>query len=152
MSIVCVGKIKEAYLVEGMKEYGKRLSRYCKLHVIEVADEKTPEKASEKEAGLIKRMEGERLLRHLKEDAFVIVLEIDGEILDSVEFAKKMEDIALRRSGCIQFVIGGSLGLHETVTKRADMRLSFSKFTFPHQLMRLILLEQIYRAYKKRFA
>lgn len=148
ISVVCVGKIKEKFYRDALEEYSKRLSRYCKFEILEVADEKTPEGAGVMEEDGIKRREGERILARLKEDAYVITLEILGERLDSPAFAGLLEQIALRGKSHIQFVIGGSLGLHESVSVRADKKLSFSDMTFPHQLMRVILSEQIYRGYR----
>lgn len=148
ISILCVGKIKEKYLRDGIAEYTKRLSRYCKLDVIEVADEKTPDGASETVENQIKNLEGEKLLKHIKDDDYVIALAIVGKMLDSVELSKQMESLGIRGIRHIVFVIGGSLGLSDAVLKRADYKLSFSKMTFPHQLMRMILLEQIYRGYR----
>ncbi len=148
ISIVCVGKIKEKFYRDALEEYGKRLSRYCRLEILEVADEKTPEGAGAAREEQIRRREGERILARLKEDAFVITLEIAGEKMDSPAFAGMLEQIGLSGRSHIQFVIGGSLGLHEEVSARADKRLSFSDMTFPHQLMRVILSEQIYRGYR----
>lgn len=148
ISVVCVGKIKEKYYTLAIEEYSKRLSRYCKLNIIEVADEKTIENASEGQANLIKEKEAERILKNIPEDAFVITLEIAGKSLDSEELADKINNITVNGKSHIVFVIGGSMGLHQSVSKRADFKLSFSKMTFPHQLMRVILLEQIYRAFK----
>lgn len=148
VQICCVGKIKETYFQGAVQEYTKRLSRYCKVEITEVMDEKTPDGASEALEEQIKEKEAERLLRVLKEDAFVCVLAIDGKMLDSVELSQKLDKLGVDGVSHIQFVIGGSLGLHESILKRADMKLSFSKMTFPHQLMRVILLEQIYRAFK----
>lgn len=148
VQICCVGKIKETYFQGAVQEYTKRLSRYCKVEITEVMDEKTPDGASEALEEQIKEKEAERLRRVLKEDAFVCVLAIDGKMLDSVEFSQKLDKLGVDGVSHIQFVIGGSLGLHESILKRADMKLSFSKMTFPHQLMRVILLEQIYRAFK----
>lgn len=148
VQICCVGKIKETYFQGAVQEYMKRLSRYCKVEITEVMDEKTPDGASEALEEQIKQKEAERLLRVLKEDAFVCVLAIDGKMLDSVELSRKLDKLGVDGVSHIQFVIGGSLGLHESILKRADMKLSFSKMTFPHQLMRVILLEQIYRAFK----
>lgn len=148
ISILCVGKIKEKYLKDGIAEYAKRLSRYCKLDIIEVADEKTPDGASEIVETQIKNLEGDKLLKHIKDDDYVIALALDGKMLDSVELSKKMESLGIRGISHLVFVIGGSLGLSDSVLKRADYKLSFSKMTFPHQLMRMILLEQIYRGYR----
>lgn len=144
--IDCVGKVKERYLRDGMEEYLKRLGRYGKICVTEVADEKTPDKASDALELQIKQQEGQRLLRHIREDDYVIALAIDGKMLDSVELSAFMDELGVRGAGRIVFVIGGSLGLSREVLERADYKLSFSKMTFPHQLMRMILLEQIYRA------
>lgn len=148
ISIVCVGKIKEKFYRDAMEEYLKRLSRYCRTEILEVADEKTPENASPAEEEQIKRREGERLLSKLKDDAYVITLEITGSKVDSPAFSNLLEQIGISGKSHIQFVIGGSLGLHEIVSAKADKKLSFSDMTFPHQLMRIILCEQIYRGYR----
>lgn len=148
ITLITVGKVKEKYFRDAIAEYEKRLSKYCKLEIVEVADEKTPDKASAVEEELIKVKEAERILKYIKEDAFVYTLEILGQKLDSPAFAKQIENIGISGKSHIQFVIGGSLGLHESVSKRADRKLSFSDMTFPHQLMRVILLEQVYRAYR----
>lgn len=144
-TVVCVGKIKEKFYAQAVEEYVKRLSRYGKTEIIEVADEKTPEQASETVNRMIKDKEGERILAQIKEDTYVIALAIEGQMLDSEELAEKMEKLAISGISHIVFVIGGSLGLSQKVMKRADYHLSFSRMTFPHQLMRVILLEQIYR-------
>ena len=150
MKITCVvvGKIKEKYFTDAIKEYSKRLSRYCKLEIVELADEKTPDGASEAEELAIREKEGERILKALKDDTYVIALAIEGKMLDSVELSKKIESLGISGTSHIAFVIGGSLGLSRAVMARADYRLSFSKMTFPHQLMRVILLEQIYRSFR----
>lgn len=148
ITILSVGKVKEKFYREAIEEFSKRLSRYCKLEIIEVADEKTEEAASDTEIRMIKDKEGERLLKHIKEDAYVICLCIEGKQLDSEELSDKMQKLAVQGTSHICFIIGGSLGLADAVIKRADFKLSFSKMTFPHQLMRVILLEQIYRAYR----
>ena len=148
ISIVCVGKIKEKFYRDAIDEYAKRLSRYCKLEILEVPDEKTPDNASEAEEAQIKKKESERILCKIKEDAYVITLEILGKKMDSPSFGQVLEKAALSGKSHIQFVIGGSLGLHEEVSKRADLKISFSDMTFPHQLMRVILCEQIYRGYR----
>ncbi|WP_343210380.1 23S rRNA (pseudouridine(1915)-N(3))-methyltransferase RlmH [Anaerolentibacter hominis] len=149
ITILCVGKIKEAYFTGGIREYEKRLSRYCKLDIIEVADEKTPDGASEAQETAIRRKEGERLLKQLKdENAYVIALAIEGKQRDSLEFARLIDELGIRGVSHLVFIIGGSLGLDEAVLARADEKLSFSNMTFPHQLMRVILLEQIYRGYR----
>lgn len=148
ITIVTVGKIKEKYLRDAVDEYTKRLSKYCRLEIIQVADEKTPENASETVENQIRQKEGERILKYLKEDAYVITLEIGGKMLDSVEFSKKIENLGIQGKSHLIFVIGGSIGLGQEVLKHSDYGLSFSKMTFPHQLMRVILLEQIYRGYR----
>ena len=148
ITLITVGKIKEKYLKDAIAEYSKRLSKYCKLEVIEVADEKTPDQASENVEQQIRKKDGERILRYVKEDAYVITLEIGGTMLDSVAFAKKIETLGVQGKSHIIFIIGGSIGLGEDVLKRSDYGLSFSKMTFPHQLMRVILLEQVYRSYR----
>lgn len=148
ITILCVGKIKESYLKDGIAEYSKRLSRYCKLEIQEVADEKTPDRASLNLENQIKDTEGARMQRYIPDDAWVIALAIDGKQLDSIALAKEIQQIGVRSIGHIIFVIGGSLGLSDDILRRADYRLSFSKMTFPHQLMRMILLEQIYRSYR----
>lgn len=148
ITIIAVGKIKEKYYRDALAEYGKRLGRYCKLEMIEVEDEKTPDKASAAEEEQIREKEAERILKYVKDEAYVVTLEIAGRMLDSVEFAEKIEKLGVRGISHMQFIIGGSLGLHTKVCGRADMAVSFSKMTFPHQLMRVILTEQIYRSYR----
>lgn len=143
-----VGKVKEKYFRDAIAEYTKRLSRYCKLEIIEVADEKTPDKASETEEEQIKQKEADRILKNIREDSYCIALVIEGKKMDSVSLARNIERLGLNGKSNIVFVIGGSLGLHQSVLKRADEKLSFSDMTFPHQLMRVILLEQIYRSYR----
>lgn len=144
-TVLCVGKIKEKFYTQAVEEYVKRLSRYGKTEIVEVADEKTPDQASEAINRMIKEKEGERILAQIKDESYVIALAIEGTMLDSEGLAEKMEKLALSGTSHIVFVIGGSLGLSEKVMKRADYHLSFSRMTFPHQLMRVILLEQIYR-------
>ena len=148
ITLLTVGKIKEKYLKDAIAEYSKRLSKYCKLEIIEVADEKTPDNASEVVENVIRDKEGERLLKYVKDDAFVITLEIKGKMMTSEELAEKIDTLGIRGVSHIMFIIGGSIGLWEDVIKRSDFALSFSKMTFPHQLMRVILLEQIYRSYR----
>jgi 23S rRNA (pseudouridine1915-N3)-methyltransferase len=148
ITLVTVGKIKERFFADAIKEYEKRLSRYCRLEIVQVSDEKTPEKASEAKARQIREREGERILAQLKEGAYVIALAIEGKMASSEELAKKLEKLGITGKSQVVFVIGGSLGLSEAVLKRADEQLSFSRMTFPHQLMRVILLEQIYRSYR----
>ena len=148
ITLVTVGKIKEKFFEDAIKEYSKRLSRYCKLEILQVADEKTPEGASEAVELQIKEKEGQRILSLIRDDAYVIALAIEGKMLDSEELAERIEKLGVSGISQIVFVIGGSLGLSAQVMKRADYALSFSRMTFPHQLMRVILLEQIYRAYR----
>lgn len=148
IDIICVGKIKESYLKAAIQEYEKRLSKYCRLRILEAADEKTPDKQSKALDEKIRQTEAERLLKFINQTAYVIALEIQGKMLDSVELAQEIEHAGIHGISDIQFVIGGSLGLHPLICKRADLKLSFSKMTFPHQLMRVILLEQIYRSYR----
>ena len=148
INIVCVGKIKEKYLKLGIDEFKKRLTKYCKLDVIELDDEKAPENLSDKEMLMIKDKEGKKILSKVKANSYVIALAIDGKNLSSEELADTMSKLAVRGNSHITFIIGGSLGLSDEVLSRADYKLSFSKMTFPHQLMRLILLEQVYRAYR----
>ena len=146
ITILTVGKIKEKYLRDAIAEYSKRLSRYAKLEIIEVADEKTPDSASETVETNIKNKEAERLLKYIRDDAYLITLEIKGKQLTSEELAQKIDTLGVQGTSHIIFAIGGSLGLGEEVLKRSNYALSFSKMTFPHQLMRVILLEQIYRS------
>ena len=148
IDVLCVGKIKERYLRDAIDEYSKRLRRYCKLRIIEVADEKTPDNASAAQEEQIKAKEGERLSKHIHDGAYVIALAIEGKMLSSPALANKLNALALQGSSHIQLIIGGSLGIDASILKRADMLLSFSPMTFPHQLMRVILLEQVYRAFK----
>lgn len=148
ITILAVGKVKEQFYRQAVEEFEKRLNRYCKLEIIEVADEKTPDHASKLQEAQILAKEGERLLKHIKEDAWVCALAIEGNMLDSVELSRQIEQIGISGKSHIQFIIGGSLGLSDSVLKQADFKLSFSKMTFPHQLMRVILLEQIYRSYR----
>lgn len=148
ITLVTVGKIKEKYLRDAVAEYVKRLSKYCKLEIIEAADEKTPDHASETVEKTIRTKEAERILRYIREDAFVITLEIPGKQLSSEELAEKIETLGVQGKSHIIFVIGGSIGLGKEVLDRSDYALSFSKMTFPHQLMRVILLEQIYRSFR----
>ena len=148
INIVCVGKIKEKYLKLGIDEFKKRLSKYCKLEIIELEDEKAPENLSDKEMLMIKEKEGKKILSKIKDNSYVIALAIDGTNLSSEELAETINKLGVRGISNITFVIGGSLGLSDEVLSRADYKLSFSKMTFPHQLMRLILLEQVYRAYR----
>jgi 23S rRNA (pseudouridine1915-N3)-methyltransferase len=148
ITILCVGKIKEKFYRDAIAEYGKRLGRYCKLSFVEVADEKTDENASQAQIDLVKQKEGERLLAAMKDDGYCICLAIDGQAPDSVALSRKIERLGVEGKSHLYFVIGGSLGLSDDVLGRADYKLSFSKMTFPHQLMRVILLEQLYRSFR----
>ena len=148
ITILAVGKVKEKYFTGAIQEYSKRLGRYCKLEIIEVADEKTPDKASPREEELIREKEGTRLQKYIREDAYVIALAIDGKQTSSEGFARKLDQLGIQGQSYIIFVIGGSIGLAPEILNRADELLSFSQMTFPHQLMRVVLLEQVYRAYR----
>lgn len=148
IQIICIGKLKEKYWTEAIAEYSKRLSRFCSLEIIELKEARLPEKASQAEEETVKIEEGKSILKVIKDGTFVITLEILGKQLSSPELAEKLESLSLEGKSNIAFVIGGSLGLSSEVSKRADYKLSFSKMTFPHQMMRVILLEQIYRAFK----
>lgn len=148
ISIITVGKLKEKYLKQGIAEYTKRLSSYAKIDIIELADEKAPENLSETDMFIVKQKEGERILAKISSDTHVIALAIEGSMKTSEQLAENLDRLATYGKSKIAFVIGGSLGLSEDVMKRANETLSFSKMTFPHQLMRLILVEQIYRAFR----
>jgi 23S rRNA (pseudouridine1915-N3)-methyltransferase len=148
ITVVAVGKIKEKFFADAVSEYRKRLGRYCKLEILQVADEKTPDGVSEALEKQIKDREGERILSHIRDGEYVFALAIEGKMMSSEEMAQKMERLGVEGRSQVVFVIGGSLGLSEAVLRRADEHLSFSKMTFPHQLMRVILLEQIYRSYR----
>lgn len=148
ITILCVGKIKETFYRQAMDEFAKRLSKYCKFEVIEVADEKTPDNASEVMEDQIKEKEALRLIDKLKEDAYVFTLEIKGKKYTSESFAETIQKITIQGKSHLVFIIGGSLGLHTSVLKYSQQSISFSDMTFPHQLMRVILTEQIYRAFR----
>lgn len=148
ISLICVGKLKEKYLTAGVEEYVKRLGRYCNLEIFELADEKTPDHSSDALEEIIKQREGERILKVIKEDSYCIALAIEGVQLTSEQLAQKIDALGVSGTSHISLIIGGSLGLSKEVLARVDYKLSFSKMTFPHQLMRMILLEQIYRAYR----
>lgn len=148
IKIITVGKLKEKYLVDGIKEYTKRISGYADIEMIEVADERIPDKASLAEETMVKVKEGRKILDKVKQDDYMILLDVSGKEMDSVAFSKHIENCMVNGKSMIDFVIGGSLGHGEEVLSRANVRLSFSPMTFPHQLMRLILVEQIYRAFK----
>ena len=148
ITVITVGKIKEKYLKDAIAEYSKRLSKYCKLEIVEVTDEKTPDNASGVMEDSIRSKEAERILKYIKDDAFVITLEINGKQLTSEELADKIDKLGVQGTSHIIFVIGGSIGLGKEVLAKSNYALSFSKMTFPHQLMRVVLLEQIYRSYR----
>lgn len=150
ITLITVGKIKEKYFTDAIAEYSKRLSRYCKLEIVEVTDEKTPDGASEGLENQIKEKEGERILAKIPDGSYVVALAIEGKQLSSEELADKMEKWNVMGVSHLVFIIGGSLGLTPKVLSRADFKLSFSPMTFPHQLMRVILLEQIYRSFRIR--
>ena len=148
ITVITVGKLKEKYLKDAIAEYSKRLSKYCKLEIVEVADEKTPDNASEFVEDSIRSKEAERILKYVKDDAYIITLEIGGKQLSSEELAEKIDKLGVQRTSHIIFIIGGSIGLGKEVLQKSNYALSFSKMTFPHQLMRVILLEQVYRSYR----
>ncbi|WP_249029121.1 23S rRNA (pseudouridine(1915)-N(3))-methyltransferase RlmH [Tannockella kyphosi] len=148
VKVITIGKLKEKYLLEGIKEYTKRLQAYTKIEYIEVSDESIPDKCSDATAQMIKEKEGFKVLSKIKQDDYVIVLDVQGKQIDSLELSNKMEQCMINGKSTIVFVIGGSLGHAKDILNRADFSLSFSKMTFPHQLMKLILVEQIYRAFK----
>ena len=148
ITIISVGKLKEKYLKDAIAEYSKRLTRYCKIDIIELQDEKTPDNASEKEEELIKEKEGKAILSKIKENAFVIAMDLKGKQLTSEEFADFIGNQGVIGNSNIVFIIGGSLGISQEVIKRANQKICFSKMTFPHQLFRVMLLEQIYRGFR----
>ncbi len=148
IQIICIGKLKEKYWTDAVAEYMKRLGRYCNIEIVELKEAKLPANASEADEENVKIEEGHSILKSIKDDTYVITLEILGKQLTSPELADKIEELSLTGRSNVAFVIGGSLGLSGEVSKRADYKLSFSKMTFPHQMMRVILLEQIYRGFK----
>lgn len=148
IKLITVGKIKEKYIKDAISEYSKRLRAYCRLNIYEVSDEKTKEGASDNEIEVVLKKEAERILKHISESDYIIVLSIDGDNMDSVEFANMINNLGINSISNICFIIGGSLGLHKDIVEKGNMCLSFSNMTFPHQLMRVILLEQIYRGYR----
>lgn len=148
INIVCVGKIKENFLKSAIDEYSKRLGKYCNLNIIELVDEKIPNNASEKEQLIVKEKEGQNILNNIKKDSYIICLDLKGKQYTSEEFSEKLENISLNYNSSITFVIGGSLGISNSVLSVANELISFSKMTFPHQLFRVFLLEQIYRGFK----
>lgn len=148
ITVISVGKLKEKYLKDAIAEYAKRLGKYCKLELLEVADEKIPENAGNAAEESVRAKEGERILKFVRDDVYIITLEIDGAQLSSERLAERIENLGIQGRSHIIFIIGGSIGLGEEVRGRSDFALSFSKMTFPHQLMRVILLEQIYRSFR----
>ena len=148
IKIICVGKLKEKYLKDAIAEYAKRLSRFCTFEVCELNDEKIPDNASEAECRKVLSTEADAILKHVSKDSYVVALCVEGKPMSSEDFAKKISSVTLSGKSTIDFIIGGSLGLDDVVKNRSDLKLSFSSFTFPHQLMRLILAEQVYRAFK----
>lgn len=148
IAIISVGKLKEKYLKMGIEEYTKRLGSYAKIDLIEVADEKAPENLSDADMEIVKKKEGERILAKIGVDTYVIALAIDGKMKSSEQLADDLQSLMTYGRSKVAFVIGGSLGLHEDVMKRSDEKLSFSKMTLPHQLMKLVLVEQVYRAFR----
>lgn len=148
ITVVCIGKLKEKYWVEAIKEYSKRLSKYCTLTIDELKEERLPDNASSADEEAVKAAEGRSILKKIKKDAYVITLEIKGKALTSEQLAEKIDSLGLEGKSDVVFVIGGALGLSEEVSRRADFKLSFSAMTFPHQMIRVFLLEQIYRAFK----
>jgi 23S rRNA (pseudouridine1915-N3)-methyltransferase len=148
ITVVCIGKLKERYWTEAVQEYAKRLNKYCTLSINELKEEKAPDNASAAEETAVKEAEGRSILKQIKKEAYVIALEIKGKELTSEALSEKIESLGIEGKSDLAYVIGGSLGLSEEVLARADFRLSFSKMTFPHQMMRVVLLEQIYRSFK----
>ena len=148
ITIISVGKLKEKYLKMGIEEYVKRLGGYAKVELVEVPDEKAPEQLSDAEMEIVKKKEGERILAKISDGMHVVALAIEGKMKSSEEMARDLESLMTYGTSKIAFVIGGSLGLHEDVMKRADEKLSFGKMTLPHQLMKLVLVEQIYRSFR----
>ena len=148
INIICIGKIKEKYLQDGIDEYKKRISKYANINIIELADEPIPDNASQKEIEIVKSKEAEKMQKHIGTHDFIITLDLKGKQITSEEFAKKIQDITTQGYSTIDFIIGGSLGLEKGLVTNSNMVLSFSKLTFPHQLFRMVLLEQIYRCFK----
>lgn len=148
IKIICIGKIKEKYLADGINEYAKRISKYCNLNIIEINDKKIPDNPNNSEIEQIKLQEANEILKYISSKDYTISLDLKGNFLSSDELAKKTSDICINGYNTITYIIGGSLGLHKSVLEKCNYSLSFSKLTFPHQLFRLILLEQIYRSFK----
>lgn len=148
INIICIGKIKETFFKDSIDEYSKRLNKYCTLNIIELPDEKIPNNPSEKDISIIKDKEGQNIINNIKKDSYIICMDLKGKQYTSEEFSSKIENIAISSNSSITFVIGGSLGISNNVLNISNELISFSKMTFPHQLFRVILLEQIYRAFK----
>lgn len=148
IAIICIGKLKEKYWTQAVEEYSKRLRSYCSLEMIELKEARLPDKAGPAEELAVKEAEGKEILKRIKDNMYVITLEVKGKMLSSEKLAEKIEQLGLSGDSNIAFVIGGSLGLSEEVSRRADFKLSFSEMTFPHQMMRVVLLEQVYRSFK----
>ena len=148
ISVICVGKLKERYWSDAVAEYSKRLKSYCSLDIVELKESRLPDKAGPAEELAVKEAEGREILKKIKDNMYVITLEVKGKMLSSEKLAAKIENLGIDGVSNIAFVIGGSLGLSEAVSRRADFKLSFSEMTFPHQMMRVVLLEQIYRSFK----
>ena len=148
INVICIGKIKEKFFRDAIDEYSKRLSKYCKLNILELPDEKIPDKINNNIMDLVKNKECNNILNHLKKDSYIIALDLKGKQFSSEEFSKKITDISLNSFSSITFIIGGTLGLYENVLKNSNELICFSKMTFPHQLIRIFLLEQIFRAFK----
>ena len=148
ITVICIGKLKERYWTAAIDEYSKRLKGYCSLDIIELKEARLPDKAGPAEELAVKEAEGEEILKKIKDNQYVITLEVKGKMLSSEKLAEKMGTLAIDGQSNVVFVIGGSLGLSAAVSKRANFKLSFSEMTFPHQMMRVILLEQVYRAFK----
>ena len=148
INIVCVGKIKENYLKDAISEYSKRLSRFCNLNIIELQDEKLPEKLNNSIINEIKNKECSKMMQAIKKDSYIICLDLKGKEFSSEDFSKKIENIALNFNSRVTFVIGGTLGLNNEILSLANEKICFSKMTFPHQLIRVFLLEQLFRAFK----
>ena len=148
INIICIGKIKETFFKDSIDEYSKRLSKYCSLNIVELPDEKIPTNPSDKEISIIKDKEGQNILNNLKKDSYVICMDLKGKQYTSEDFSKKIENISINNNSSITFIIGGSLGISNNVLNVSNELISFSKMTFPHQLFRVILLEQIYRSFK----
>ena len=147
INIICTGKIKEKYLKDAIDEYSKRLSKFCKLNILELPDKKIPDKSNQNIENEIKNIESENVINHLKKDSYIICLDLNGKQFSSENFAKNIQDISMQNSN-ITFIIGGSLGINEKLLNLAHQKICFSKMTFPHQLIRVFLLEQIFRAFK----